>query len=137
MRMKRPRFAAFAASTFILLAVVAAPPGAQSRAAAPACDAGNGGITLPQGFCAVVVAHGLGAARHMATAPNGDLFVALNGDGGRAGGIVALRDTNGDGKADAREQFGSAGGTGIALRNGFLYHASTTAWSATGWRQAR
>jgi glucose/arabinose dehydrogenase len=126
MRMKRPRFAAVAASALILLAIVVALPGAQSRAAAPACDAGNGGITLPQGFCAVVVAENLGAARHLAVAPNGDLFVALNGDGGRAGGIVALRDTNGDGKADLREQFGRIGGTGIGLRNGFLYHASTT-----------
>ena len=44
-------------------------------AAGPACDPGNGGITLPQGFCAAVVADNVGAARHLAVAPNGDLYV--------------------------------------------------------------
>lgn len=29
------------------------------------CDAGNGGITLPPGFCAVVVADQVGRARHL------------------------------------------------------------------------
>ena len=46
-------------------------------AAAPACDPDNGGIKLPQGFCAAVVADNLGQARHLAIAPNGDLFVSL------------------------------------------------------------
>ena len=39
--------------------------------AAAVCDANNGGITLSQGFCAQVVADGLGTARHLAVAPNG------------------------------------------------------------------
>src|SRR5207302_11513991 len=68
--------------------------------ALPACDSDNGGITLPAGFCAVVVADQVGAPRHLAVASNGDLFVALAGRRGGAGGIVALRDTSGDGKAD-------------------------------------
>jgi glucose/arabinose dehydrogenase len=126
MRMKRPRCAALAAAAFIIFATAASLPRAQSRGAAPPCEPGNGGITLPQGFCAVVVADGLGAARHLAVAPNGDLFVSIRSQGGTGGGIVALRDTNGDGKADLREAFGSSGGTGVALRNGFLYHASIT-----------
>ena len=45
-------------------------------AATPACDSGNGGLTLPAGFCALVVADGLGPARHAVAAPNGDLYVA-------------------------------------------------------------
>src|SRR5579872_7483716 len=48
--------------------------------AAPSCDSGNGGITLPAGFCAEVVADGLGAARHLVVAPNGDVYVALQGE---------------------------------------------------------
>ena len=49
----------------------------------PACDANNGGITLPSGFCAQVVADNLGVARQMAVARNGDLYVALMTGGGR------------------------------------------------------
>ncbi len=109
-----------AASIALLAAVVPA-----GRAAAPACDADNGGITLPSGFCAVVVADGLGAARHLAVAPNGDVFVSLENSRGQKGGIVALRDTNGDGRADMKERFGDEGATGIALRNGYLYVATT------------
>ena len=86
-----------------------------------ACDPDNGGIKLPTGFCAAIVADGLGYARHMAVASNGDLYVALRNRQKQKGAIVALRDTDGDGKADVRERFGDDGGTGIALRNGFLY----------------
>src|SRR5207249_5175939 len=81
------------------------------------------GITLPAGFCAVVVADQVGAPRHLAVAQNGDLFVALQS---RPGGVLALRDTTGDGKADVTERFGSEGGTGIALGKGVLYFSSTT-----------
>ena len=133
MRMKRLRFAVFAAPAVVVFtaaALVRAEPNvlvqAPAKSAPPACEPGNGGITLPQGFCAVVVADGLGAARHLTVAPNGDIFVSIRSEGGKGGGIVALRDTNGDGKADAREQFGNVGGTGIALRNGYLYHANIT-----------
>src|SRR5213596_2233204 len=89
----------------------------------PACDADGGGISLPAGFCAVVVADQVGAPRHLAIAPNGDVFVALQS---RPGGVLALRDTTGDGKADITERFGSEGGTGIALGKGVLYFSSTT-----------
>ena len=95
-------------------------------AAAPACDPDNGGLKLPSGFCALVVAEDLGAARHMAVGPNGDVYVALQEARGVTPGVVALRDTNGDGKADAKEQFGDKSTTGIALRNGYLYVGTTT-----------
>ena len=96
-------------------------------AAAPACDPDNGGIKLPQGFCAAVVADNLGQARHLAIAPNGDLFVSLQGGrGGAGGGIVALRDADGDGKFETKEQFGQGSATGIGLRNGYIYYATPT-----------
>ena len=57
------------------------------------CDPDNGGLTLPTGFCAVVVARDLGRARHMAERPNGDLYVAINnGPGTTLGAVVALRE---------------------------------------------
>jgi glucose/arabinose dehydrogenase len=88
------------------------------------CDADNGGITLPPDFCAVVVADNLGEARHMAATPNGDLYVAINEtpSGAPPFGIVALRDENGDGKADVIRGFNAGkGGSGIAWSDGRLY----------------
>lgn len=79
-------------------------------------DTDNGGITLPPGFRAVVVADKLKPLRNLTVAPNGDLYVKT-----REAGIYGLRDTDGDGKADVVQEFGSGGGTGIALRGGWLY----------------
>jgi glucose/arabinose dehydrogenase len=94
-----------------------------ASAATPACDAGNGGITLPEGFCAIVAADDLGPARHIAVAPNGDVYIALQDGRSSPGGVVALRDTKGDGHFDMKETFGTGSSTGIGLRNGYLYVA--------------
>ncbi|HTX38140.1 MAG TPA: hypothetical protein VME43_24085 [Bryobacteraceae bacterium] len=92
---------------------------ATAHAAGPvACDPDNGGLKLPAGFCALVVADNLGEARHATVAPNGDLYVALMN-----GGIAALRDTNGDGRFETIEKFGDGSATGIALHDGYLYVA--------------
>jgi glucose/arabinose dehydrogenase len=90
----------------------------------PACDPDNGGLKLPEGFCALVVADNLGAARHMAVAPNGDLYVTLMDSRGQASGVAGLRDTNGDGKMDVTERFGDKSSTGIAIRNRYIYVAT-------------
>jgi glucose/arabinose dehydrogenase len=88
------------------------------------CDPDNGGLILPPGFCAVVVAKDLGRARHMAIRPNGDLYVAINnGPGTTLGAVVALRDTDGDGRADQQARFGPTGGNGVAWGEGQLYFA--------------
>ena len=94
---------------------------AQTGASIPGCDEGNGGITLPEGFCALVVAENLGRARHLVVADNGDVYVAIRNLQNAPGGVMALRDTNVDGRADTREKFGESGGTGILLHNGYLY----------------
>jgi glucose/arabinose dehydrogenase len=93
------------------------------------CDPDNGGITLPPGFCAVVVADlvvdGAPArARHMAVTPSGDVFVAINSPRNvqPSFGIIGLRDRNGDGRADEQSSFSpNLGGSGIAWGNGTLY----------------
>lgn len=98
----------------------------QTSAAAVQCDADNGGITLPDGFCATVFADGLGRVRHIVVRDDGTVFAAAAGGrgGNPPGGIIALRDTDGDGKADVTERFGpSQGGTGIDLRGEWLYFA--------------
>jgi glucose/arabinose dehydrogenase/mono/diheme cytochrome c family protein len=104
-----------------------------SHAGLPVPDADDGGITLPPGFRALVFADNLVVgkqvgrshenARGVAVAPNGDVYVK-----GKFGKIWALRDTNGDGRADQIEEFGPGdGGTHIMFHNGYLYHSSRTA----------
>jgi len=99
-----------------------------------ACAEDNGGITLPAGFCATVFADNIGHARHLVVAPNGVVYVNTwsgryyGNDTPPAGGfLVALRDINGDGRADVTLRFGDsvqtggAGGTGITLYRGALF----------------
>ncbi|OLB59128.1 MAG: sorbosone dehydrogenase [Gemmatimonadetes bacterium 13_2_20CM_2_69_23] len=115
--------------TIAALSLAAALQSAYPANRLPPCDPDNGGITLPDGFCAVVLADQVGRARHLAVAPNGDVFVALEDGRGAAarGGVLALRDTSGDGKADRIEHFGTAGGTGIVLGKGVLFFGTGTA----------
>jgi len=80
-------------------------------------------IKLPSGFVATIVAEDLGRARHIAVASNGAIFVKLGGtkDGK---GIVRLQGAYRDGKPDQTTGFGNYGGTGIAIKNGYLYASS-------------
>ena len=102
-------------------------------AALPAPDADDGAISLPPGFRALVVADNLVVGkkagntperlRFLAVAPNGDLYAKLV-----RGNILALRDTDGDGRFDLIKEFGPGdGGTHIAFHDGYLYHSSRTA----------
>lgn len=83
----------------------------------------NGGITLPAGFSATVFADDLGKARHIAVNVNGDVYIKINKlKDGR--GIIRLRDINNDGVADSITGFGNYEGTGIAIKNDYLYATS-------------
>lgn len=77
----------------------------------PACDPGNAGLTLPDGFCATLFAE-VPTARHVAVAPDGVVYVSSQAQ--NVGGVYALRDRDGDGHADDSERFGSGNGTGVA-----------------------
>ena len=107
---------------------------AAAKATPKGCDADNGGLTLPNGFCASVFADHLGHPRHLAVAPNGVVYVNTwsgryyGNDTTPAGGfLVALRDTSGSGHADVIQRFGPSaqagghGGTGIALHGAWLF----------------
>jgi glucose/arabinose dehydrogenase len=93
------------------------------------CAEDNGGITLPAGFCAVVVADLVvdgepALARHMAVTPAGNVFVAINSPRNEqpSFGIIGLRDSDGDGRADEESRFSAGlGGSGIAWNDGVLY----------------
>jgi glucose/arabinose dehydrogenase len=97
------------------------------------CAGNNAGLTLPPGFCVQVVADSVGAARHIAVAPNGDILIALRDTGSR-GGVLVLRDANGDGVADQRGKFGPRGGTGLAFFDNHVYFATDTSVVRWRWR---
>jgi glucose/arabinose dehydrogenase len=91
-----------------------------AQGAAPATCTRTTGLELPPGFCAIVVATGVAHVRHITVLSNGDVFAASGN------GVVALRDTNGDGVADQREQFGAGPATGIVWHNGALWLGENT-----------
>ena len=91
-------------------------------------DEDNGGLFLPDGFGALVVADSVGPSRHLAVNDNGDIYVKLRVATGNNGNI-ALRDTNNDGKADVFLRFGDYPndgkfGTEMRIHNGYLYFSS-------------
>src|SRR5690349_1132960 len=97
---------------------------AQVAATTIQCDRDNAGLKLPAGFCALAVVKNVGRARHMAVRPNGDVYVAIDNTPGTAdGGILALRDADGDGRPEIQQRFGDIGGNGIAWEEGQLYFA--------------
>jgi glucose/arabinose dehydrogenase len=80
-------------------------------------------LRLPPGFSISVFARGLGAARFLAVDPRGTLLVSIP----RSGRIVALPDTDGDGRADrvAPVVEGLDLPHGLAFHDGWLYVAET------------
>lgn len=80
-------------------------------------------VKLPAGFTAAIVAEKMGAARHIVVSKSGDLYVKLAKlkDGK---GIYRLRDTNNDGVADEQVGFGDYPGTGIFIKDDYLYASS-------------
>jgi glucose/arabinose dehydrogenase/mono/diheme cytochrome c family protein len=91
----------------------------------------NERLFLPGGFASTVFHDGVGRARHLAVTADGIVYVKLRGQvQGQppAGfkGVVALRDTGGDGRADQVEHFGAyedVGDYGTAMRvyEGHIY----------------
>src|SRR5258708_16108740 len=101
------------------------------RAALPVPDPDDGAITLQPGFRALVVADNLNSdrstgrrtdvLRFLTVAPNGDIYAKYH-----RSGLVALRDTNSDGRADVIEKFGSGPGTCVAVHDDWLYYSTRT-----------
>jgi glucose/arabinose dehydrogenase len=81
--------------------------------------------TVPKGFRVNVFATGFKEPRFLATAPNGDVFLADSG----AGKIYVLRDTGHTGGAQQTEVFAAGLNRpfGIVFREGFVYVGDTDA----------
>ncbi len=128
-----PVVAAGCFGALALVTTVFAQKAETAKQAVP-CPGNGGGINVPDGFCATVFADIPGHARHLVVAPNGVVYVnTWSGAYYKTsapltdGFLVALRDTDGDGRADVIERFGETpatgahGGTGIGIHRGALY----------------
>jgi glucose/arabinose dehydrogenase/mono/diheme cytochrome c family protein len=92
------------------------------KAELPTPDPDDGGLKLPPGFHALVVADKLGGSRFLTVAPNGDVYL-------RHTNIMVLRDTKGDGHLKPLQSFGVDCGkgqdsTGIAFHGDYLYYSN-------------
>jgi glucose/arabinose dehydrogenase len=91
---------------------------------------GQSALVLPDGFKASIfydsMSGRLGHARHLTVSANGDVYVKLEKlkDGK---GIFMLSDENKDGVSDKAVGFGNYIGTGIAIKNEYLYASSDDA----------
>jgi glucose/arabinose dehydrogenase/mono/diheme cytochrome c family protein len=108
-----------------LVAVIA--PAACRSPALPPGSPDNGGLALPDRFEAVVVHDGVGRARHLTITDDGIVYVKLRGPNPK--GLVALRDTTGDGRADEVEVFGDYNdtgdyGTAMRIHDGYIYFST-------------
>ncbi len=88
-------------------------------------DPDNAGLKLPDGFSAVIFADSVGHARHIDVNTNGDVYVSLS-HVKNGGGLVCLRDENGDGRADVVKYHGIYDGTGVKLHKGYVYFGADT-----------
>jgi glucose/arabinose dehydrogenase len=121
------KFRRFPSSLFATIAFAVSP---WLHAITP--DPDNGGLTLPPGFRAKIVADDLVGGRKigrnrdnlrfLAVGPQGELYAKT-----AQGGILALRDNDGDGRFEEVKEFGSGGGTGIGRHDGWLYHSTNDA----------
>jgi glucose/arabinose dehydrogenase len=85
-------------------------------------DADNAGLKLPSGFGALKVAENVGRARHLTVTPQGNVYVKSSRlvDGK---GILEVK-VNASGKGEIVKTFGTFIGTGITIKNGYLYACS-------------
>ena len=83
----------------------------------------NAGLKTPAGFTASIIAENLGKARHLVVTPQNDIYVRLaktvNGKG-----TLLLHEEGG--KAEVINSFGNFSGTGVYLRDGYLYTSSNS-----------
>lgn len=80
-------------------------------------------LKLPDGFSSAMIADDLGKTRHLAITPKGDIYVKL---GAQKDGKTILMLTQSGDKATVKNSFGDYEGTGIFIKDGYLYASSNT-----------
>lgn len=86
-------------------------------------DTGKGVIKVPEGFNATIVADNVGRARHIVVSPKGVIYVKsmkkINGKG-----IFVLKNIGNNEKLTVIDTFCNYGGTGVVIKDGYLYASS-------------
>ncbi|MBW4888672.1 PQQ-dependent sugar dehydrogenase [Mucilaginibacter sp. HMF5004] len=80
-------------------------------------------LKVPAGFNFSVVAETGTRARHIVVTPNGLIYVKLARPTKDGKGVLVLQE-DATGKATLKSGFGNYGGTGVYLKNGYLYTSS-------------
>lgn len=106
----------------VALGAILAMAGQYTTAQAPEkAPAVNAGLKLPAGFTANSLITGIGRARHIAVTPQGTIYVKLDRPvGGK--GVIVLQESNNT--ATVKMGFGNYRGTGVYVKNGYLYASS-------------
>lgn len=98
---------------------------AASSAESPHRAVSSSQVKAPAGFTVSVFHDGVGEdARHLVVRDNGDVLIAR-----RTGVLTALRDSDGDGRADRTEERRLPIRTGLAIHDGYLYFSDATSVS--------
>ena len=96
----------------------------------PPADPDNGGLVLPEGFQALAVVDSIsGTAREITVSDDGDIYVKTRRS--TLGNVAAVRDHDGDGKADTVQYFSkienqrrSSLQAGVEIYQGYLYFST-------------
>jgi len=83
------------------------------------------GLKLPAGFNAAVIAETGAKPRHIVVTPNGLIYLKLARPNKEGKAILVYKE-GADGKATVISGFANYGGTGIYLKDGYLYTSSNT-----------
>ncbi len=90
-----------------------------------AAQEANAGLKLPNGFKAMEVVANLGGVRHIAVTQQGNIYAKLaSAKSGK--GIIYLKIDPATGKGVPEASFGNYAGTGMYIKNGYLYASSNT-----------
>ncbi len=83
-------------------------------------------LKAPEGFSIEEIGNELGTVRHLTVAKNGDIYAnrSVLKD---SNSILLLRDKNKDGTIDEQKEFGNLPGTGILVKDKYLYTSSNSA----------
>ncbi len=112
---------------FLLLSVVVATKASSDTLIEKQRNLGvlteNAGLKLPVGFAAIVAIENAGRARHLAVTPQGKVYIKsgklINGKS-----VLAFKQEDASGKLAITQSFDRIAGTGIAIKNGYLYTSS-------------